>query len=44
MKDTIALKKINAYLKGGDDPFADKKKHLPLSEEEWLKVKTKYKK
>jgi len=44
IKDTIQLKKINAYLKGGKDPFADKKKHVPLSEEEWLKVKSKYKK
>lgn len=44
MKDTIQLKKIQAYLKGGKDPFADKKKYMPLSEEEWLKVKKKYKK
>lgn len=42
MKDTIALKEIDAYLKGGNDPFTSKKKHMPLSEEEWLKVKEKY--
>lgn len=42
MKDTIPLKKIQAYLKGGIDPFSSKKKYLPLSEEEWLKMKKKY--
>ena len=42
MKDTIPLQKIDTYLKGGKDPFSKKKKHLPLSEEEWLKVKEKY--
>jgi len=42
MKDTIPLKQINAYLRGGEDPFSEKKKHLPLSEEEWLLLKEKY--
>ena len=44
IKDTISITKIQDYLAGGDDPFSTKKKHLPLSEEEWLKVKSKYKK
>lgn len=43
IKDTISLKKIQDYLSGGKDPFSDKKKYLPLSEEEWTKVKSKYK-
>lgn len=42
LADTIPLQKIQEYLKGGDDPFSAKKKHLPLSEEEWLKLKKKY--
>lgn len=42
MKDTIPLKEIRAYLAGGKDPFSNKKKHMPLSEEEWLKVKEAY--
>ncbi len=42
MKDTISLKKIQAYLKGGLDPFSQKKTHQPLSEEEWQKLKEKY--
>lgn len=41
MKDTIPMKKIQEYLKGGADPFSDKKKYLPLSEEEWLKKQPK---
>ena len=44
MKDTIELKKIQAYLKGGKDPFTVKKKHMPLNEKEWQKVTSKYKK
>ncbi len=42
MKDTIPIQQINAYLKGGPDPFSNEKQHLPLSEEEWLEVKEKY--
>ncbi len=44
IKDTITLKKVNDYLKGGDDPFTKKKKYYPLSEEEWKKVVNTYKK
>ena len=44
IKDTIPLKSIKAYLSGGKDPFSGKKKYIPLNEEEWLKVKSKYKK
>lgn len=42
IKDTIPIQKIQEYLKGGEDPFSTKKKHLPLSEEEWRKLKSKY--
>ncbi|WP_282087676.1 cytochrome c3 family protein [Aquimarina algiphila] len=42
IEDTIPLQEIQNYLKGGKDPFSSKKKHLPLSEDEWLKMKTKY--
>lgn len=44
MKDTLSLAKIDAYLKGGEDPFSKKKKYMPLSEEEWQKVKKNSKK
>ncbi len=44
MKDTIPIKHIQAYLKGGKDPFSKKKKYVPLSEEEWSKINKKYKK
>ena len=42
MKDTIPLSKIQEYLKGGEDPFSKEKKYMPLSEEEWLKLKKEY--
>ncbi|KAA1248155.1 cytochrome c3 family protein [Aquimarina sp. RZ0] len=42
IKDTISLEKIQAYLKGGEDPFSNKKKYQPLSEEEFLNMKKKY--
>ncbi len=42
LKDTIPLQQIHAYLKGGLDPFSSKKKHLPLSEEEWIALKKDY--
>ncbi len=42
MKDTIPLSKIQKYLKGGKDPFSEEKKYMPLSEEEWLKLKKEY--
>ncbi len=42
MKDTIPLKKITNYLSGGNDPYSNKKKHIPLSEEEWRKLKEEY--
>ena len=38
LKDTIPLSQIVDYLQGGKDPFSDKKKFVPLSEEEWLKT------
>ncbi|KJD36559.1 hypothetical protein PW52_02605 [Tamlana sedimentorum] len=37
MKDTIALKAISSYLKGGVDPYGTDKKYSALSQEEWLK-------
>ncbi len=42
IKDTIQLKQIQEYLKGGKDPFSNKKKYKPLTEEEWIKIKNKY--
>ena len=44
IKDTISIKQVQSYLKGGDDPYSSKKKFMPLSEEEWAKIKKKYKK
>ncbi|MEM9001714.1 MAG: cytochrome c3 family protein [Bacteroidota bacterium] len=37
LKDTIPILKIEAYLKGGEDPFGNDKKYVGLSEPEWLK-------
>lgn len=37
LKDTIPMDKIEAYLKGGQDPFGNDKKYIGLSEPEWLK-------
>lgn len=37
MKDTIPLKLIDGYFKGGEDPFGTDKKYTALSELEWLK-------
>jgi len=39
IKDTIPLELISDYLKGGKDPFTEKKKYYPTSEEEWSKQK-----
>lgn len=38
MQDTIPLKDIMVYVKGGKDPFGNDKKYIGLSEPEWLKV------
>jgi len=38
MKDTIPLKIIDAYLRGGEDPFGTNKKYYGLSEPEWIKT------
>ncbi|MEO9512093.1 MAG: cytochrome c3 family protein [Flavobacteriaceae bacterium] len=37
LKDTIPMKKILVYLKGGQDPYGTDKKYIGLSEPEWLK-------
>jgi len=37
MKDTIPIKVIKDYFKGGKDPFGDDKKYRGLSEADWLK-------
>lgn len=37
MKDTIPLKTIKNYFKGGEDPYEGKKKFKALSEQEWIK-------
>lgn len=37
MKDTIPMTAIINYIKGGEDPYTDKKKYYPLSEQEWAK-------
>jgi predicted CXXCH cytochrome family protein len=42
VKDTIPMSQIIDYLQGGKDPFSDKKKFLPLSEEEWVENEKKY--
>ena len=36
LKDTIPLKNIKAYFKGGEDPFGKDKKYKGLTEAEWL--------
>jgi hypothetical protein len=42
LKDTLPMSTIQAYLKGGKDPYSDDKKYLGLSEPEWIKqLKTK---
>ncbi len=37
LKDTIPLKTIKNYFKGGADPFGSNKKYYGLSEPEWVK-------
>ena len=37
LKDTIPMKTINTYFKGGIDPYGTDKKYIGLSQEEWLK-------
>ena len=37
LKDTIPMAVIQAYLKGGDDPYGTDKKYIGLSQDEWLK-------
>lgn len=37
LADTIPIKKIKEYFKGGKDPFGTDKKYTALSLEEWLK-------
>jgi len=39
LSDTIPMKVIRGYLKGGKDPYGENKKHLGLSEPEWIKLK-----
>lgn len=36
MHDTIPLKTIDDYFKGGKDPYGDNKKYKGLTEAEWL--------
>lgn len=36
LSDTIPLNKIEAYLRGGEDPFGNDKKYLAMSIEDWL--------
>lgn len=36
LKDTIPMKKLDLYFKGGEDPFGDDKKYIALSIDEWL--------
>ena len=36
LKDTIPIKTINDYFKGGKDPYGNDKKYRGLSEAEWL--------
>jgi len=38
LKDTIPLSVIQAYARGGEDPFGDDKKYIGLSELEWIKT------
>lgn len=38
MSDTIPMQTIQAYLKGGEDPYGNNKKYTALSQEEWLKT------
>ncbi len=44
LKDTIPITVVRAYFDGGPSPYADQKKHYPLSEAEWKKKKTAAKK
>jgi hypothetical protein len=37
LKDTIPLQTIQAYLKGGSDPYGNEKKYIGLSQLEWIK-------
>ena len=36
LRDTIPLQTIDAYLKGGDDPYGTNKKYIGLTELEWV--------
>ncbi|MEP5340795.1 MAG: hypothetical protein ABJL44_02215 [Algibacter sp.] len=36
LKDTIPLKTIDRYFKGGEDPFGTNKKYIGLSQAEWM--------
>lgn len=38
LQDTIPMQTINAYLKGGKDPYGTDKKYIGLSEPEWIKL------
>ena len=37
LKDTIPMKLIQAYLKGGSDPYGNNKKYVGLTQLEWVK-------
>lgn len=36
LKDTIPMKKIDIYFKGGTDPYGNDKKYIGLSQTEWM--------
>lgn len=36
LKDTFSIKNLEAYFKGGNDPYGNKKKFTALSEKEWI--------